>query len=822
MASKPAQVRDFVTTKVLGIDTNERYAKQPADLDRRAYQTLEPADIYLEQEPTVAEFLGDLIPTRDGAYHYVQSLFPSSAWIRRYCARWLLGDAVAGLTIGMVVVPQAMAYALLAQLPPAYGLYTSFTGAVLYWLFGTSKDIVIGTTAVGSLLVGEVISHVQESNPDEYTNTQIAHALSMLSGAVMLFFGLLRLGWIIEFIPYIPISAFVTSASITIMCTQIPSVLGIPGINTREAPYKVIINIFEGLPRTRLDAAIGLSSIFLLFAIRDFCSLMEKRQPNQKRMWSFLSSLRMTFIMILFTIVSYLVNRNYDTDNPRFRIVGYIEPGFQKAGLPRPDTKLLGLIAPQLPAIAIILIIEHIAIAKSMGRLYNYTVTPSQEIVALGAANMFSPFVGGYVCTGSFGASAVLSKAGVRTPLAGLFSAGVLVLALYALTGVFRYIPQAALAGLIIHAVCNLLTPPKNLYKYWQLAPLELFIWVVGVAVAIFDSLETSIYCGIALSFVLLLVRLARTKGEFLGRVSAYRVVDELRDCSDESSEDESRAASEKSKTRRSQSSERDIYMPLNRKDASNPNIKVETPYPGVFVYRFTEGYNYTNQAMHVDALVTYVTSNTRRTSEEQFEKESDRLWNDPGSSKTESKLDDDDNDKPLLRAVVLDFAAVNNMDVTSIQGLIDLRNALDRYCAPDAVEIHFANINNRWTRRGLAASGFGYPSSQNPEAVGNWQPAYTIAAVLDPTLNETKSFRAADAEAPAAAAAETTTEARISVDASTLAAVQTPDYDPVKKCGRAAIYGVDRPFFHHDLHDAVETAVRDARLRDSRSGALA
>ena len=144
MASKPAQVRDFVTHKVLGIDTNERYAKQPADLDRRAYQTLEPADIYLEEEPTVAEFLRELAPTRAGAYHYVQSLFPSSSWIRRYCGRWLLGDAVAGLTIGMVVVPQAMAYALLAQLPPAYGLYTSFTGAVLYWLFGTSKDIVIG------------------------------------------------------------------------------------------------------------------------------------------------------------------------------------------------------------------------------------------------------------------------------------------------------------------------------------------------------------------------------------------------------------------------------------------------------------------------------------------------------------------------------------------------------------------------------------------------------------------------------------------------------------------------------------------------------
>lgn len=143
-ATRPQRVGHFITNTVLGIDVNERYSRQPSDLDRRAYQTISPADIYLEEEPTVGEWLSDLAPTREGVCHYVQSLFPSSSWIRRYCGRWLLGDAVAGLTIGLVVVPQAMAYALLAQLPPAYGLYTSFTGAVLYWLFGTSKDIVIG------------------------------------------------------------------------------------------------------------------------------------------------------------------------------------------------------------------------------------------------------------------------------------------------------------------------------------------------------------------------------------------------------------------------------------------------------------------------------------------------------------------------------------------------------------------------------------------------------------------------------------------------------------------------------------------------------
>lgn len=784
--SKSSRTCDFITKKVLGIDVNERFSRQPDDLDRRAYEILEPADIYLEQEPSVNEWIRELAPTREGALNYIQSLFPSSSWIRRYCGRWLLGDFIAGLTIGLVVVPQAMAYALLAQLTPAYGLYTSFTGAVLYWLFGTSKDIVIGTTAVGSLLVGQVISHVQEKAPGEYANEDVAHALSILAGAVMLFFGLLRLGWIIEFIPYIPISAFVTAASITIMCTQIPTCLGIPGINTRESPYQVIINTLKGLPNTQIDAAIGLSSIVLLFAIRDFCGMMEKRQPSQKRMWSFISSLRLTFVMLLFTLISYLVNRVHGIDNSPFRIVGHIEPGFQKAGLPRPDTKLLKLILPELPAISIILIIEHIAIAKAMGRLYNYTITPSQEIVALGAANMFSPFVGGYVCTGSFGASAVLSKAGVRTPLAGLFSACILVLALYVLTAVFQYIPNAALAGLIIHAVCNLLTPPKNLYKYWQLSPLELFIWIVGVVLAIFDTLETSIYAGIALSFVLMLVRLARTKGHFLGKASARRVVAEKEKC-------DGASVSPKPTFRKRQNSEKEIFMPLDRRDASNPDVKVESPYPGVFIYRFGEGYNYTNQAMHVDILTKYIMANTKRTSEEHFEKESDRLWNDPGPVNTKTVEDD----LPVLRALVLDFGAVNNMDVTSIQGLIDLRNTLERYCTPDVVELHFANVHNRWTRRALAASGFGFPSSHNEEALGSWQPAYTIAAVLDPELHEPKRRRTMEVE---------------DGEASTLA----PDVVNERR-GMAAAYGVDKPFFHVDLHDAVDVATRDAMVKDEK-----
>ncbi|KAF2010809.1 sulfate permease-like protein [Aaosphaeria arxii CBS 175.79] len=805
MAAK--NVCDTVLEKVFHANNGARKEKVEA-LRKRAEET--SVNQHIEDDPSVREWLRDQVPTRAGAARYARNLFPSVGWTRRYNVHWMLGDAIAGLTVGLVVVPQAMAYALLARLTPEYGLYTSFTGAALYWVFGTSKDIVIGTTAVGSLLVGGVISKVEAEKPGVYHPQEVAHALSFLAGAIILVLGLLRLGWVIEFIPYVPISAFVTSASITIMSTQIPVVLGISGINTREAPYRVLINTFKSLPKAKLDAAIGLTSIALLFIIRDACAKMEIRQPSKKRVWAMLNSLRLTFTILLYTFISWLVHRSLPEGHSRFRIVGKIEPGFKHASVPKMDPELFGLVAAELPAIVIILIVEHIAIAKSFGRIFGYTVIPSQEMVAQGVANILSPFVGGYVCTGSFGASAVLSKAGVRTPLAGLFSAMILILALYALTSVFYYIPMAALAGLIIHATCNLITPPQSLYKYWKLSPLELLIWVVGVILALFSSLETSIYTTIVLSFVLLLVRLARTPGSSQGRVRVSRTGP-----SPFGGEDiAARSCSPSSENKRDDDHGRDVYVPLAGKSSMNPKIKIEPPHPGVFIYRFHENFNYINVAQHMEHITSYIYAHTRRTHADDGVPLKDRLWNDaPSSSKDTEAM----KSRPLLRSVVLDFSAVNIIDITNIQGLIDLRNTLDRYAAPSIVEWHFAGIQNQWTRRALAFAGFGYPGS--PEAIGNWKPVYTVATSLAGATQEDRKRRASlvgkmqelDEERRSGGARPLQGEGKKVAKSEVRSEVDEDE----KRGEYEPLYGVDRPFFHLDLTDAVDAAVRDAKRRD-------
>jgi sodium-independent sulfate anion transporter 11 len=469
-------------------------------------------------------------------------------------------------------------------------------------------------TAVGSLLVGQAIDSVNELRPDAYLPEDIARSLTLIVGILLVVFGLLRLGWVFEFIPYIPISAFVTAASLTIIVSQIPKVLGLSNINTKASAYRVALDTFGRLHETKWDALLGITVIVLLTVIKHSSAYMQKRHPQHAKAWKMISSLRMVVVMLLSMLISFLVNRNLAPHETKFRIVGHIDQGFQKVGAPQLDVELLALLAPSIPALFIILVVEHVAIAKAMSREHGYTIVTSQEVLASGMANTASPFFGGYVCTGSFGASAVLSSTGARTPLAGLFSGGVLVLALYALTTAFSYIPHATLAGLIIHAVWSLITPLPVLYKYWQISPTELLVWVAEVLLAVFTSLEVAMYTGIGLSIAVLLVRMARAKGAFVGQVQTNTVTDKQHLCGAQGY-----ATSNTSRT---------TFARLDGSQGLNPAVDIRTPAPGVFVYGFTEGLNYTNQAQHMARIASYAKTHTRRGNPEQFGKDTVRDYN--------------------------------------------------------------------------------------------------------------------------------------------------------------------------------------------------
>ncbi|WYZ45019.1 hypothetical protein EsH8_VIII_000335 [Colletotrichum jinshuiense] len=805
-----------VLAKILGIDLEASTRHQTQELHNHIASTISPHEPYYEEDPTVKEWLLEQVPTKEGSTRYVKSLFPFTNWILRYNTRWLISDAIAGITLGLVVIPQAMAYALLARLSPEYGLYTSFTGAALYWIFGTSKDIAIGATAVVSLLVGKVSAKVLEEHPGEFQPEEISKTLAFLAGAVLLVFGLLRLDWIIEFIPHVAISAFVTGAAITITLSQVPSLLGIDGVNSKAAAYRVFIDTAHGLPRAQLDAAIGLTALLLLGLIKWYCERMARAQPKRKRMWEMFCSLRMTFTILLYTLVSFLVNRGLDAGEHKFRITGTLPKGFTHAGPPTLSPKLISALLPDLPATVIILVIEHIAIGKSFGRINNYTIQPSQELISIGCTNLFGPFLGAYSSTGSFGGTAILSKAGVKTPMAGVFNGAILLLALYALTSVLYYIPMASLAALIIHAVINLITSPDHIFKSWLMSPPDVFIYFTGVFVSVFTSLEDGIYVTVAMSAALLLLRLARAKGRFLGRLRVHQHPDhgaaDHRDSDRHSISSSQTLSHDKPPSSPPHAPARDVFLPLDRRDGTNPAVHIGELYPGVFVYRFTEGFNYLNQAQYVDRLIEHVTRCTRRTTTPHYDHPGDRPWNEPvpAPPAVETDAESPATMKPLLRAVVLDCSAVNNMDSGAVEGLMDLRNQLDRWAAPDPVEWHFAGLRNRWSRRALSVSGFGCPTTTTGQLAG-WEPVFSLAdlAGRPPMLCERQRVVAGPPKSAACVASDSEQSSSSVMEEGNLA------FKDGRMRSLGAVGGVNRPFFHLDLSFAVENAVKSAMSKD-------
>jgi solute carrier family 26 (sodium-independent sulfate anion transporter), member 11 len=220
--------------------------------------------------------------------------------------------------------------------------------------------------------------------------------------------------------------------------------------------------------------------------------------------------------------------------------------------------------------------------------------------VAVGFTNVLGPFLGGYPATGSFSRTAIKSKAGVRTPLAGIFTAVIVLLALYALTSVFFYIPSASLSGLIIHAVLDLITPPDTVYQFWKTSPIDVVVFFAGVFVSIFTTIENGIYVTMALSGAILLFRIAKSRGQVLGHV-------ELSVKSGKDGEKEIQA--------------RQVFLPYDKRDGANPRVHIESPYPGVFVYRFPDGFNYANAALHIDTITIHVFKETRRTQLDKFAK---------------------------------------------------------------------------------------------------------------------------------------------------------------------------------------------------------
>ncbi|TPX56162.1 hypothetical protein PhCBS80983_g04749 [Powellomyces hirtus] len=606
------------------------------------------------------------------ARHYVSGLFPIISWLPKYNRTWFAGDVIAGLTVGMVVIPQALAYAKLATLPLEYGLYTSFTGVLLYCFFATSKDVTIGATAVVSQLTGQLLASYNADK--QYDPVQFAISMAFLTGIMQLVLGLLRLGIVVDFIPNPVIAGFTSGAGITIIVGQFAGLLGITGVNTNDAAYIVLGHTIRKLKEAKLDAAFGFSSLIFLLLFKFGCGYLTKRGYKWAR-WVGIS--RNALVVILFTAISYAVN--HESAKPRIRIVGTVPKGFGPIRVP--DARhLRGAFSPAI-TVLIVAVLEHMAVTKSYGRLNGYRPDPNQELVALGATNFLGSFLGGFAATGSFSRSAIKSQSGVRTPLAALFTTLIVVLALYVLTPLFFYIPSATLSAIIVSAISDLISRPALVKQLWDIQFLDLFAFVLAFVLTFFFSIEIAIYVSVAYAVVVLLYRLARPHYAVLGRVD-------------------------------------ETGLWVSTKD-SRMGHTARSPPPGIMVFKLEESLTYPNSNYFADHIKDVVVSRTEFGGK--VLTSNDKLWCDDTDRKvaaarkknakemqhaiqnTSSDVNiGDSNPNPpqlhRLRALVFDFSAVNGLDTTGIQMLVDLRRDVDNY-AGQRVEFHFAHVRPRFER---------------------------------------------------------------------------------------------------------------------------
>jgi sodium-independent sulfate anion transporter 11 len=234
-----------------------------------------------------------------------------------------------------------------------------------------------------------------------------------------------------------------------------------------------------------------------------------------------------------------------------------------------------------------------------------------------------------------------------HAPLAGVFTAIIVLVALYGLTPAFFWIPSAGLSAVIIHAVADLVAKPSQVYSFWRVSPIEFVIWLAAVLVTVFSSIENGIYTSICASFALLIIRVAHPRGHFMGKVTL------------QSDPQESKGS-------------REVFVPLNPSGVVNPQVKVDTPLPGVVIYRFEESFLYPNSSLVDSALVDYVKAHTRRGQDMTHVKYSDRPWNDPGPGHFGAAAVQAENErKPTLHAIVLDFSGVYVKRLTFFLGLV-------------------------------------------------------------------------------------------------------------------------------------------------------
>ncbi|MFO8064773.1 MAG: SulP family inorganic anion transporter [Spirochaetota bacterium] len=426
----------------------------------------------------------------------VTQLIPALSWIRHYSPSQLKGDLNAGLTVGIMLIPQGMAYAVLAGLPPIYGLYSSMVPLILYALFGTSRQLAVGPVAMVSLLVVAGAGELAEAGSARFIQLAIMTALGV--GVLQLMMGLFRMGFLVNFLSHPVLSGFTSAAALIIGASQLKNLLGIDLPRTNYV-HEIIVGVLRRASEIEpITAAIGIGSIALIIAIRTW---------------------KPTFPSALVVVVAgALLTGALGLDERGVAIVGEIPtglPSFQLVAFSLDDVQQL---LPMILVIALVGYMESIAVAKAIANKHGYKVDPNQELVALGVANIGGAFFQAYPTTGGFSRTAVNDQAGARTGMASLISAGIIGLTVVFLTPYFYYLPMSVLASVIIVAVAGLFDT-HEMRELWKKDRRDLAMLATTFIATLSLGIEQGILVGVVLSLVVVIYSSAKPHSTELGRL---------------------------------------------------------------------------------------------------------------------------------------------------------------------------------------------------------------------------------------------------------------------------------------------------------------
>ncbi|MGE6662219.1 SulP family inorganic anion transporter [Pseudomonas sp. NPDC077408] len=436
---------------------------------------------------------------------------PCLEWGKQYDKAAAAKDSLAALIVTLMLIPQSLAYAMLAGLPPVTGLYASILPLIAYTLFGTSRTLAVGPVAVVSLMTAAALGPLFASGSAAYAGAALL--LALMSGATLLAMAVLRLGFLANFLSHPVISGFISASGILIALGQLKHILGISV--TGDNALQLLRGLIQGLPETHVPTlAIGTSSLVFLFLVRSRLGRWLQRLGMNARTAGTLTKIGPVVALLL----AIAAVSGFQLAAAGVRVVGEVPQGLPSLSLPPLDLALIAQLLPAAVLISLVGFVESVSVAQTLAAKRRERIEPNQELVALGGANIAAALSGGFPVTGGFARSVVNFDAGAQTPLAGALTAvGIGVTVLF-FTPLFHNLPHAVLAATIIVAVLSLvdLTALTRTWRYSRQDAAAMAATMLGVLLI---GVETGIIMGVGLSLLLFLWRTSQPHIAVVGQL---------------------------------------------------------------------------------------------------------------------------------------------------------------------------------------------------------------------------------------------------------------------------------------------------------------